>query len=70
MLGQQYGESFFASLKNERVYRTVYATRKRDKRDILDYIEGFYNSQRRHSGLGYRRPNEAHNSYTQLQAAA
>lgn len=63
-------ESFFASLKNERVYRTVYATKKRAKRDIIGYIEGFYNSRRRHSALGYRRPNEVHYGYQQLPVAA
>lgn len=63
-------ESFFASLKNERVYRTVYATKTRAKRDILEYIEGFYNSRRRHSALGYRRPNEVHYGYRPLSAAA
>lgn len=63
-------ESFFASLKNERVHRTVYATKSRAKRDIIEYIEGFYNSRRRHSALGYRRPNEVHYGYQQLTVAA
>ena len=49
-------ESFFSALKNERVYRTVYATKKRARGDVIAYIEGFYNSRRRHSALGYRRP--------------
>ena len=35
-------ESFFASLKNERVHRTVYSTRNRAKQDIARYIEIFY----------------------------
>lgn len=63
-------ESFFSFLKNERVYRTIYATKKRAKRDILEYIEGFYNSRRRHSALGYRRPDEVHYGYQQLPKAA
>jgi len=57
-------------LKNERVYRTVYATKERARRDVIAYIEGFYNSRRRHSALGYRRPNEVHYSYQQPALAA
>lgn len=63
-------ESFFSALKNERVHRTVYPTKKRAKRDLIAYIEGFYNSRRRHSALGYRRPNEVHYSYQQPALAA
>jgi putative transposase len=46
-------ESFFASLKNELVYRAVYPTKKRAERDVIAYIEGFYNLKRCHSTLGY-----------------
>lgn len=56
-------ESFFSALKNERVYRTVYATKAQARRDVIAYIEGFYNSRGRHSALDYRRPNEVHYSY-------
>ena len=63
-------ESFLSALKNERVYRTVYATKKRARGDIIAYIEGFYNTRRRHSALGYRRPNEVHYSYQQPALAA
>lgn len=63
-------ESFFSALKNERVYRTVYATKEGARRDVIAYIEGFYNSRRRHSALGYRRPNEVHYSYQQPALAA
>ncbi len=63
-------ESFFSALKNERVYRTVYATKSQAKRDVIRYIEGFYNSRRRHSSLNYRRPNEVHYSYEQPAMAA
>ncbi len=63
-------ESFFSALKNERVYRTVYATKAQARRDVIAYIEGFYNSRRRHSALGYRRPNEVHYGYTQPATAA
>jgi transposase InsO family protein len=63
-------ESFFAALKNERVYRTVYATKKQARRDVISYIEGFYNARRRHSSLDYRCPNDVHYSYTQSVTAA
>ena len=51
-------ESFFASLKKERVYRTVYRTRDEARADLFDYIETFYNSRRRHSTLGQVSPAE------------
>jgi transposase InsO family protein len=63
-------ESFFSALKNERVYRTVYATKPQARRDVIVYIEGFYNSRRRHSALDYRRPNEVHYSYSKPATAA
>jgi putative transposase len=63
-------ESFFASLKNERVHRTVYPTRNKAKQDIAHYIEIFYNWQRLHSALGYRTPHEVRIEYLNEQAAA
>ena len=63
-------ESFFAALKNERVYRSIYATKAQARRDVIAYIEGFYNSRRRHCGLDYRRPNEVHYSDEQPALAA
>ena len=49
-------ESFFNSLKNERVHGTRYATREEAIADLFDYIEIFYNRSRRHSTLGYHSP--------------
>jgi putative transposase len=49
-------ESFFNSLKNERVHGTRYATRAEAVADLFDYIEVFYNRTRRHSTLGYHSP--------------
>ncbi|GAB3135835.1 hypothetical protein GCM10027057_12360 [Marisediminicola antarctica] len=63
-------ESFFSMLKNERVYRTVYATKAQARRDVISYIEGFYNSRRRHSALDYRRPNDVHYGHQQHALAA
>lgn len=49
-------ESFFNSLKNERVHGTRYRTRPDAKADLFDYIEPFYNRRRQHSTLGYASP--------------
>ena len=51
-------ESFFGTLKRELVYHRRYATRDEAKQDIFEYIEVFYNRQRRHSTLGYHSPAE------------
>jgi putative transposase len=51
-------ESFFSSLKIERVNRRCYATRDEARADVFDYIECFYNSRRRHSTIGYLSPVE------------
>ena len=49
-------ESFFHTLKVERVSRRSYASREHAKADIFDYIERFYNRTRRHSTLGNLSP--------------
>ena len=51
-------ESFFGTLKRELVYHRHYATREDATRDIFEYIEVFYNRQRRHSTLGSHSPAE------------
>ena len=51
-------ESFFGTLKAERIHRQSYQTRDQARQDIVAYIEGFYNVIRRHSTLGYRSPLE------------
>lgn len=45
-------ESFFGSLKKERIKKRIYKTRELARADVFDYIEVFYNRQRRHSHLG------------------
>ena len=45
-------ESFFSSLKKERIKKRVYKTRDLARADIFDYIESFYNRTRRHSHIG------------------
>ncbi len=49
-------ESFFHTLKTELVYHENYKTRNQAKSDIFEWIEVFYNRQRRHSTLGYLSP--------------
>ncbi len=51
-------ESFFGTLKRELVYHRHYATRDEARQEIFEYIEVFYNRQRRHSTLGYHSPAE------------
>jgi putative transposase len=51
-------ESFFSSLKIERVHRKVYETRDEARANLFDYVERLYNPQRRHSTLGYMSPVE------------
>jgi len=51
-------ESFFSSLKIERINRKVYRTRDAARADVFDYIERFYNTVRRHSTIGYISPVE------------
>jgi putative transposase len=51
-------ESFFATLKVELVYETDWVTRDAACRDIFEFIEVWYNRERRHSSLGYCTPVE------------
>ncbi len=44
-------ESFFSSLKKERIKKRIYATRDLATAEIYDYIEMFYDPNRRHSHL-------------------
>jgi putative transposase len=51
-------ERFFGSVKRERTSKRYSVTRQEARDDIIDYIEMFYNSWRKHSYLGYVSPNE------------
>ena len=51
-------ESFFATLKLDLIYRETFRTRREARQAIFNYIEVFYNRQRRHSYLGYLSPAE------------
>jgi putative transposase len=49
-------ESFFATLKVELAHDAAWATRGQARGEVFEYIEQFYNGQRRHSALGYLSP--------------
>ena len=51
-------ESFFGTLKNELIYHEDYKTRMQAKQSIFEYVEVFYNRQRRHEFLNYMTPVE------------
>ena len=55
-------ESFFATLKKERIYLETYATREAARQSVFEYIELFYNTHRRHSALGYLSPEQFENT--------
>jgi putative transposase len=52
-------ESFFKTLKVERLHRIRYESRSQARLDIVDWIEGFYNRKRIHSSIGYTTPVDA-----------
>jgi len=60
-------ESFFNSLKNERVHGSRYRTRADAKADLFQYIEIFYNRVRRHSTLGQTSPERFLNAWLSHQ---
>lgn len=58
-------ESFFHTLKTEHVYFERYQTREQAKQSIFEYVEVFYNRQRRHSTLNYKTPLTFEKNYQQ-----
>jgi putative transposase len=63
-------ESFFNSLKNERVYGARYETRDAARADVFDYIEVFYNRVRRHTSLGGISPVSFHETWLSRRSTA
>ncbi|MGJ6969746.1 integrase core domain-containing protein [Streptosporangium sp. G11] len=63
-------ESFFGALKNEWLNGMVFTTRAKVRREVVRYIEGFYNRRRLHSANGYRTLFEVHNEYLSRQLAS
>lgn len=51
-------ESFFGSLKKERVHHETYETMAQARSSVIGWIEGWYNSRRRHSGINYKSPEQ------------
>ena len=51
-------ESFFHSLKTELIYRRIFESREEAQNVIFEWIETWYNRQRRHSALEYKSPEE------------
>ena len=62
-------EAFFATLECELLRRHTFRTHAEARSALFDYIEGFYNRQRRHSALGYQSP-VAYERATPLELAA
>lgn len=62
-------ESFFSSLKKERIKKRIYATREVAALDVADYIDGFYNPKRRHSHLGGVSPVEFEATHRRRRSA-
>lgn len=55
-------ESLIATIKKELVHQRHYATREAARQSLFEYIEVFYNRQRRHSALNYQTPNQVHDA--------
>ena len=63
-------ESFWGTMKNELVYQRRFATRQQARWEIIQYIELFYNRQRRQARLGYLSPAAFMQQYRQQSGAA
>ncbi|HSF09107.1 MAG TPA: IS3 family transposase, partial [Nitrospirales bacterium] len=63
-------ESFFGSLKQERVQWCSYQTRYEAQQDVLNYIAMFYNRCRLHSYLGYISPNDFEKQLVNMKKVA
>lgn len=62
-------ESFFGKLKTEWLSEGPYASRAEARRALFEYIEVFYNRERRHAALGYVSPSEYERMYTDTPAS-
>lgn len=63
-------ESFWSSMQRELLDRRSWRSREELASAIFEWIEGFYNPVRRHSGLGYRSPNDFEDLHTAATTAA
>ena len=62
-------ESFFATLKKELIHRRTWPTKAELWTEVFDYIEVFYNRQRRHGALGMISPVEFEKRHSQPDGA-
>jgi transposase InsO family protein len=60
-------ESFWSRLKAELIEDGVFATMEEAQVELFDYIECYYNTKRRHSGIGYQTPAEFESRYYQAK---
>ena len=63
-------ESFFATLKGELVEQRDYLTRGDARADVFQFLEGWYNRKRRHSGIGYLTPEQKTAQFVAAASAA
>jgi len=63
-------ESFFGTLQLELLDRRTWTTRRELAQAIFEYIEAFYNPERRHSGIDYRSPIDYEHRHTTIEAVA
>lgn len=63
-------ESFFATLECELLDQQRFRTRPEARMAVFDFIEGFYNPRRRHSGLGYLSPVNFERAHGEQDVAA
>jgi putative transposase len=69
--GNAMAESVFATLKTELIYRRSWPTRHEPQMEVFSYLEGFYNTRRRHSRLGNLSPSAYENLHlTQNEVSA
>lgn len=59
-------ESFLKYLKMEETGRKHYRTREELRLDLFSYIDGYYNSKRIHSSIGYKTPNKIEKEFLMI----
>jgi putative transposase len=62
-----HAESIWATIKRELVEKGVFESLEEAETELFDYIEVYYNRQRRHSALGYQSPEKFEQQYNQNQ---
>jgi len=63
-------ESFFETLQLELLDRRTWVTQRQLAQAIFEYIEAFYNPERRHSGIDYQSPIDYEHRHTTIEAVA